>query len=155
AIRWSAPTADSPPLALLGAGLMRVPFGLEVRQQTRARLFLEESQVGRALFPGDYDLGVRLRGGLFLLPSQLAMMTGAPVGERAFPGRDPDRGKDLVGRLALSGKPGTRVALEAGLSGLVGTGFHAGSAATKDAATWRDANGDGQVQATEFQAVKG
>ena len=44
-------------------GLMRIPFGFEVQELDYVRPFLERATVLRALFPGEFDLGARLRGG--------------------------------------------------------------------------------------------
>src|SRR5262249_20921367 len=43
-------------------GLFKIPFGFEVLQSDRDRVFLERSTVVRALFPGEYDLGVGVAG---------------------------------------------------------------------------------------------
>src|SRR5262249_9327436 len=52
----------APPLLMLSFGLFKIPFGYEVIESDRDRLFLERSTAERALFPGEYDLGVRLSG---------------------------------------------------------------------------------------------
>jgi len=43
-------------------GVPKIPFGFEVEQSDKERLFLERSTVVRALFPGEYDVGARLSG---------------------------------------------------------------------------------------------
>jgi hypothetical protein len=110
--------------------------------------------MARALFPGDYDLGVQLRGGWRFLRYQLAFTNGEPVGEKSLPGRDFNAAKDLVGRLAAVGQAGP-VQFDVGLSGLGGTGLHAGTPATKDVLAWRDDNEDGQIQEVEIHVVGG
>lgn len=151
--RW--PADGERPLVQVRAGLLRIPFGLDVREEPLRRAFLEPSTVAQALFPGSFDLGVELSGAWRFVRYQLAVMNGEPVGERALPPRDPNAAKDFVGRVAAVAKPAPPVTVEAGASGLWGTGFHPGSPATKDTLAWRDANEDGQVQTTELQVVGG
>lgn len=152
--QWPA-AEDRPPYVQVAAGLFKIPFGREVLQYDPERLFLERSQMVRAFFPGEYDLGLRAQGGWRFLRYVLSGMNGAPVGEQMFSARDPNRSKDLLGRLGIDGQLGKRVRLRAGLSGLYGTGFSPGSASTKDILTWRDDNDDGQVQPSELQALRG
>ncbi len=121
--RWQ-PT-DAPPLVMLTGGLIRTPFGFDVRQLVRQRLFLEPSLVARALFPGDYDVGVRLMGALGFFRYEVGAMNGEPVGTRSFPGQDPNRAKDWVGRLAVAFGETGGLGFELGASGLEGRGFHA------------------------------
>lgn len=142
------------PLAELVVGLFRVPFGHDVRQGHRERLFLEEVAVARALFPGDYDLGLQLRGGWRFLRWQLGFTNGEPVGERSLPGRDFNAAKDFVGRLAATAGAGP-FRFDVGVSGLQGAGLHPGSPATKDVLVWRDDNEDGQAQEVELHVVGG
>ncbi len=135
-------------------GLLRTPWGYEVSQRDQDRFFLERSTASRALFPGVFDLGVRLRGGWRFVDAQIALMNGDPLGDRAFPVQDPNRAKDLVGRLGVSGARGP-VRFAVGLSGLTGTGFHRGTPETKDVFVWRDQNEDGIVQLSEIQVITG
>lgn len=144
-----------PPYVQLAAGLFKIPFGREVLQYDPERLFLERSQMVRAFFPGEYDLGLRAQGSWRFLRYALSGMNGAPAGEQMFSSRDPNRSKDLLGRLGIEGPLGRAVRLRAGVSGLWGTGFSPGSASTKDVLVWRDDNDDGQVQPSEIQAVRG
>jgi hypothetical protein len=135
-------------------GLLRTPWGYEVNQRDQDRFFLERSSVSRALFPGVFDLGVRLRAGWRFIDVQIAMVNGDPLGDRAFAVQDPNHAKDIVGRLGVSGARG-RVAFAAGLSGLTGTGFHRGTPETKDVLVWRDQNEDGIVELSEIQVIPG
>src|SRR5215471_7394261 len=135
-------------------GLLRTPWGYEVGQRDQDRFFLERSAVSRALFPGVFDLGVRLRGGWRFFDAQVALVNGDPLADRTFPVQDPNRAKDVVGRLGVSGVR-RRVAFAAGLSGLTGTGFHRGTPETKDVLVWRDQNEDGIVQLSEIQVIPG
>jgi hypothetical protein len=154
-VRWPFAETGRPPVVTVAIGLLKIPFGLEVPQYNAERLFLERSNVSRALFPGDFDLGVRVHGGVRFLRYALAAMNGDPVGARGYPGRDPNQSKDLLGRLGIDVAPGHRVSVAGGVSGLYGTGFHRGTPATKDVLTWRDANGDGLVQLSELQVISG
>ncbi len=144
-----------PPLLMLVAGLTRIPFGFEVQQLDWVRLFLERSNVARALFPGEFDLGAKLQGGWRWLRWQLAVMNGQPSGDKQFALRDPAKSKDLLGRVGADTPLGGRVRLSVGVSGLWGTGFHAGTAATKDTLVWHDTNLDGQVDPSEITGVLG
>jgi len=135
-------------------GLLRTPWGYEVGQRDQDRLFLERSAVSRALFPGVFDLGVRLRGGWRFFDAQVALVNGDPLADRTFPVQDPNRAKDIVGRLGVFGAR-RRVAFAAGISGLTGTGFHRGTPETKDVLVWRDQNEDGIVQLSEIQVIPG
>jgi len=153
--RW--PTSGVVPLAQVSAGLMCIPFGRDVRQAMSEpidRTFLEPTTMARAMFPGSFDLGLRLSGGWRFLRYELAVMNGEPVGEHGLPGKDPNAAKDFIGRVGLVTSVGP-VLLKAGVSALWGAGFHPGSPATKDTLVWRDANEDGQVQSTELQIVGG
>lgn len=141
----------------LSAGVLRVPFGYEVGEQLdTARLFAERSQLAQAFVPGQFDAGVRLAGEHGWLRWAVAAMNGEPLGTRAFPLRDPNRAKDLLGRVVTHLEPlPKRLEVEVGLSGLVGWGFHAGTQATKDTIQWRDVNEDGLLQQSELQLVRG
>lgn len=136
-------------------GLFKIPFGREVLQYDPERLFLERSHVVRALFPGEYDLGLRVQGGYRFLRYAIAAMNGAPAGEQMFALRDPNRSKDFLGRLGIDVPLGRWGGVRAGASGLYGTGFSPGAPATKDMLSWRDDNEDGLVQPSEILAIRG
>lgn len=136
-------------------GLFKTPFGFEVLEADNRRPFLERSTVIRALFPGEFDLGARIAGGWRFLDYKLGLMNGDPIGERAFPGRDPNESKDVVGRLGIDAQPLPRVRVLAGFSWVTGMGFHKGTPSTKDTLVWRDANQNGIVDATEIQVIPG
>jgi hypothetical protein len=152
---WRNPAAPRLPWLQLTLGLFKTPFGFEVLQSDRDRLFLERSNAERALFPGEYDLGARLQGGWRFLRYALGVMNGDPVGEKAFPGRDPTESKDVVGRLGVDLAVLRRLGLRAGFSALYGNGFHRGTAASKDTLVWRDTNEDGAVQLSEIGVIVG
>ena len=149
-------TADGrAPLLQVTAGQFKIPFGLEVPQSDRERLFMERSSVVRSLFPGEYDLGLRLSGQWRFLTFAAAWMNGHPIGEKAFPLQAPVAPRDVVGRLGVDAKLVPSVRVEAGVSVLIGSGFHAGSPATKDQLVWRDINGDNVAQVSELQVILG
>jgi len=153
--RWASADRDAPPYVMATVGLFKIPFGREVLEPETARLFLERSSVIRALFPGNYDLGVRLQGGFRFLRYAFAAMNGAPIGERQFPGRDPEKSKELVGRVGVHTAIVRGIHVQAGFSGLGGHGFHEGTPSTKDVLVWRDANENGLVEGTEIQVIAG
>jgi len=142
------------PWLRLVVGLLRIPYGFEVQERDDQRLFLERSTLARALFPGEFDLGARLEGNWRWLRVQCAVLNGHPAGDAQFALRDPTETKELVGHVGVDAGGG-RVRVQAGVSAVWGTGFHAGTAATKDTVIWRDANLDGQVDATELIGVPG
>jgi hypothetical protein len=147
---------DEPGPVLKGTvGLFKTPFGFEVLQSDRVRVFLERSNVVRALFPGEYDLGVRAQGEWRFLRYAVALMNGKPIGEKLLQDKAPLAPRDVVGRVGVDAEFVPEVRLEAGFSALVGSGFHPGSAATKDQLTWRDLNGDNQAQASELAIISG
>ena len=144
----------SPPLLMATIGLFKIPFGFEVGESDRERLFLERSTTARALFPGEYDLGARLQGGWRFLRYALAVQNGEPVGEKAYPLRDPNHQKDWVGRVGIDGGEDP-VSVVAGFSALYGTGFHKGLAATKATFQWVDNNQNGFIDSGELQPTPG
>ena len=146
--------ATEPALVAITAGLFKIPFGADVPTSDRDRIFLEPGWAARALFPGNYDAGAMLAGGWRFARWQLAITNGAPVGDAQFTGRDPTSAPDLVGRAGVEVELGG-VTARGGLSALVGTGLHAGTAPTKDQLTWVDANEDGMVQTTELGVIPG
>jgi hypothetical protein len=143
------------PYVMASLGLLRIPFGFEVQEKDFIRFFLERSNVARALFPGEFDLGARLQGGWRFLRYQLAVMNGHPAGELQYPGRDPIGAKDFLGRLGTDIDITRKMNVSGGFSALVGTGFHAGSPGGKDVLVWRDVNEDGMVEPTEIQVIGG
>jgi hypothetical protein len=158
--RQVAPAPDAPvvrePWFRVSAGLMRTPFGFEVPEWDFDRPFLERSTVASALFPGTYDLGLGIFGGFRFVRYALAVLNGDPIGEKTFPGRDPNKSKDLVFRVGGASRLAEAVVLEGGVSGLTGRGFHKGNPATTDTIQWQDANNNGIVDdLTEIQVIPG
>jgi len=143
------------PLLMATIGLFKIPFGFEVGQSDRERLFLERTTAEHGLFPGEYDAGARLMGGWRFVRYMFAVMDGEPIGERTFPLRDPNRAKDFVGRLGVDTPISDTVWIAGGFSGLSGTGFHAGTTATKTSLQWVDLNGNGVLDNGEIQIIPG
>ncbi|HEY7955610.1 MAG TPA: hypothetical protein VII38_09965, partial [Polyangia bacterium] len=154
-VKWPAHDPSAPPYVMASIGLMRIPFGFEVLQKDYVRLFLERSNVMRALFPGEFDLGIRVQGGWRFLRYAIAAMNGNPAGDKQFALRDPNQSKDLVGRVGIETRLLSRLGLSGGISGVYGTGFSQGSGPTKDVIVWHDTNLDGQVDPTELTALPG
>jgi len=143
------------PLLMATVGLFKIPFGFEILQSDRDRIFLERSTAEQALFPGEYDLGARLQGGWRFVRYAIAVQNGDPLGEKAFPGRDPNAAKDIVGRLGIETPIVETVTVSAGFSGLTGKGFHRGTPATKSVIQWSDKNEDGAFTSDEIVTVPG
>ena len=143
------------PYATLTAGLFRTPFGVEVPMAERTKPFLEPPTFARALVPGNYDAGAMVSGGYALVRWSAGVVNGAPVGDARWHGSDPSSSHDLVGRIGAVVPGPRKFWVEGGVSGLAGSGFHAGSPATKDDLQWTDDNGDGLVNASELTVVPG
>ncbi len=154
-VRWPAHSDDRLPSLVATAGLMRIPFGFEVQELDWVRPFLERATVLQALFPGEFDLGVRLWAKYRFLDWGVAVMNGNPIGSKTFPDLDPTHEKDLVGRIGIDVALAPGVRLRAGVSADAGTGFHPGTPTTKDVVVWQDANGDGVVQPNEITVIPG
>lgn len=137
------------------AGLFKIPFGREVPAPEAERDVLEPTYTARALFPGNYDGGVRARASWRALELTVAFTNGAPSGDAQFRGRDPSQTWDLVGRAGAAGELTYGVTLGGGLSVLTGQGLHPGTPATKDELRWLDQNEDGIVQDTEIVVAPG
>jgi hypothetical protein len=148
--------AAAAPWFRVTAGLLRTPFGVEVPEWDYDRTFLERSSAFGALFPGTVDLGAGIFGGFRFVRYALAVMNGDPIGEKAFPGLDPNKSKDLVFRLGAATRVTDEVIVEAGFSGLTGRGFHKGNPATVDQIQWQDANANGIIDdPTELVVIPG
>jgi len=146
---------ELPDLFMASLGLLRIPFGAEVQERDRDRLFLERSNVGRALFPGAFDLAARLQARWRSLVLQLAATNGDPAGSGKYALQNTNAAKDLAGRLAANIVGSGRLRVEGGVSFLQGKGFHPGTPATKEVLVWRDQNEDGIVQTSEIQIIPG
>jgi len=134
---------------------MRIPFGYEVQEIDYVRPFLERANMLQALFPGEFDLGMRLGIRYRFLDWTIAVMNGNPIGNKVFPALDPVQAKEIVGRLGVDVEIAPGVRFQAGVSGDTGTGFHPGTPATKNVLVWQDQNGDGLVEPNEITAIGG
>lgn len=153
---WRNPDAAKPPFVMVSFGLTGIPFGHELRIGQREMPFMERSAGSLAFFPGPVDVGVRVRGGLGAFRYDLAVMGGNPLDDRANGpgGIDPTSKPDSSGRLGFEVRPG-KIALGGGVSGLIGTGFHAGQDAQKSRLEWVDFNENGVLNSGETVAVPG
>lgn len=148
-------TYQALPAIKVGLGIAKIPFGYEVEESDRTRLFLERSNAERALFPGEYDVGAKISGGWKFLRYAVAVQNGEPVGEKGgFTLRDPNQAKDVSARAGIDTAAGD-IHIAGGLSFLTGRGFHAGTPVTKDQLVWRDLNEDGTVNTGEIQVIPG
>jgi hypothetical protein len=140
---------------MVTGGLILTPFGYELQELDITRMWLERSTVSGAMFPTPYDLGLRVLGGYRFVHWQLGIMNGDPLGDKTFPGRDPNKSKDLVFRVGAGSDVVKGLRIEAGVSGLTGRGFHEGTPSTKDQLVWRDQNENGVVELPELQVAPG
>jgi hypothetical protein len=154
-LKWPPERGNPLPLLMATVGLFKIPFGYEIGQSDRERLFLERSTAEHGLFPGEYDAGARLQGGWRFVRYALAIMDGEPIGEKAFPLHDPNNAKDVVGRVGIDTPITPAVWIAGGFSGLGGKGFHAGTPASKATLQWNDRNGDGVLEQGEIVVVPG
>jgi hypothetical protein len=154
-LKWPPERGNPVPLLMGTIGLFKIPFGFEVVQSDRERLFMERSTAERALFPGEYDVGVRLQGGWQFVRYAIAVQNGEPIGEKGFSLRDPNQAKDVTGRIGVETPLTPSVFVAAGFSGLSGKGFHPGTPATKATLQWNDRNGDGSLMTSEIVAIPG
>ena len=154
-IKWPGVDSDEP-LVQLGAGVFPVPFGFEMHLQAHfERFFGERTLLSRAFVPGRFDVGIGVSGRYRWLVYSLAAQNGEPLGERSFPGTDPNAAKDFAGRVGVDTQLTSWLRVSGAVSVLRGTGFSAGRPPTKDDFVWRDFNEDGQVSPSELQPVKG
>jgi hypothetical protein len=152
-LKWP-PERGAMPLLMGTIGAFKIPFGFEIGQSDRERLFMERSNAERAMFPGEYDAGARLMGGWRFVRYVVAIMNGEPVGEKGgFPFRDPNQAKDVVGRVGVDTPVAPTVWVAGGFSGLTGKGFHPGTPAAKATLQWTDRNLDGQLSGLNEIAV--
>lgn len=142
------------PLLVLTAGITDLPFGAELGESQRDRVFMERSIGSTALFPTEADIGVKLWGAYRFLNYAVAVVNGEPLVDRAFP-RDPVAAKDVVGRVGTRAVLLPSLTLEGGVSFYNGTGFSPGRDATKDTITWIDDNNNGFAEPHEIQGVTG
>ena len=148
---------NAPPLLAFTVGLSDIPFGYELFDPNRSRLFLERTTASRAFFPGDNDFGARLTGAVGFFRYAVGVLDGTPVpdSEPASAGFDSTSEKDIIARLGGEAQPRGDFGVGGGVSFVRGTGFHAGTPATKNSFQWQDLNGNGAVDAGETMALLG
>jgi hypothetical protein len=154
-LRWPQKPDPRVPSLMATMGLMPIPFGYEVPELDYVRPFLERATMLQALFPGEFDLGMRFKVKYRFLDAAIAVMNGNPIGDLEFPDLDPVQTKDLVGRLGAEVEVAPGIRVQWGVSADTGTGFHPGTPATKFQLVWQDQNGDGLVEPNEIVAVGG
>ncbi len=152
-----ASDASAPPLAALTAGLTSIPFGYELYEPNRTRIFLERTTASRAFFPGDPDFGATISGAVGFFRYALAAFNGTPVpdSEPNALGFDPTSAKDVMARFGAETQPAKEVGVSGGVSFVSGTGFHAGTRATKATVQWQDTNQNGVLDPGEVIGVPG
>jgi hypothetical protein len=134
------------PLAQLTLGMFRLPFGFELPQSAGVRWFMERTQLSRALFPTEIDLGGRLSGEAGPFRYAAAVTNGEPLGEKSgFQLQDPNKNKDFTISVGAKGSPVDVLTVSGGISANKGRGFHPGTSATKATATWNDQNENGII----------
>jgi hypothetical protein len=146
--------ATLPPLLGLAAGITDLPFGFELTESARDRIFMERTLASSALFPTEMDAGARLFGGYAFLRYAVAVSNGEPVNRNGLP-HDPNSAKDVTGRIGAEGNVGKALKLAGGSSFATGSGFHRGQPARKSVIRWRDDNEDGTLQPSEIIATPG
>lgn len=146
--------AELPPVVGLAAGVIDLPFGYELTESTRDRVFMERSLASSALFPTEMDAGARVFGGYSFLRYAVAVSNGQPVDRNGLP-HDPNAAKDVTGRIGAEGQLSGSLKLAGGSSFASGKGFHSGQPARKSVIRWRDDNEDGSLQPSEIIATPG
>jgi len=146
---------DLPPLIMLSMGVTDLPFGFELLESARVRPFMERSLGSAALFPTEMDVGLKLSGAVSFVRYAFAVTNGEPVDSLNRYPRDPNAAKDFSGRVGVETQPLAALSIAGGTSFYQGTGFHAGTDATKPSFTWLDINEDRAIQPNELQAVPG
>jgi hypothetical protein len=146
---------DLPPLVMLTLGVTDIPFGFEVQESARVRLFMERSLGSLAIFPTEMDVGMKLSGAVSFLRYAFAVTNGEPVDALNRYPRDPNAAKDFSGRVGVVTKPLPALSMSGGTSFYQGKGFHAGIDATKPSFGWLDINEDRVIQPNELQALPG
>ncbi len=96
-----------------------------------------------------------LAGGVGFFRYAVAAMNGTPLGSGALPVGDPTHAKDILARFGVDTHPSDAVRVAGGVSALYGTGFHAGTPATKPSTVWVDTNQNGVIDAGELTGIPG
>jgi hypothetical protein len=117
---------------------------------------MERSNLSRAFWPGEPDVGVRFAGALSFFRWTLSAVNGEPLGEKtSWTLQNPHQAMDVIFRFGADANPEPNLAIAGDVSALRGKGFHPSTDATKTTIQWTDLNGDGIVQSNEIQGVPG
>ena len=104
-----SPRETAPPLAALTMGVTDIPFGFELLDSPRERVFMERTQGSLAFFPGEADVGVRLWGGAGFFRYQLgALINGVPhrpTRPASCPAATRPSSKDIIARIGADTEP--------------------------------------------------
>jgi hypothetical protein len=152
---WRARDPAEPPRLVLTMGLTDIPFGYELFEPNRTRLFMERTTASRAFFPGDTDFGIRAMGAVGFFRYAIGIFDGTPVSDSvpSAAGFDPTSEKDVMARFGVESRPSSKVGLSGGVSFVRGTGFQPGTTSTKGSLQWQDVNQNGSVDPGEIQGV--
>lgn len=137
------------------AGLFRLPWGAQTPTSPRDRPFLELPTMNRALFPGDIDAGVMVRGQYGYARYAIAATNGSPAGDAQWKGVDPSASYDVMARVGADVPLPNKVRVVGGVSAITGSTISPGTPGTKDQLVWVDENGDGLVSPSELQVLPG
>jgi uncharacterized coiled-coil protein SlyX len=133
--------APAPALVKMTAGMLIVPFGYELTESPRTRLFMERTQASRAFYPSEPDLGLKISGEVGWFRYDVALLNGEPLGTpNGFALQDPNNHKDLLIHVGAVTKPSERLTVSGGVSMINGKGFVKGTDATKGTLAWSDIN---------------
>jgi hypothetical protein len=139
------------PVLQLTVGMFKLPFGFELPESSSQRWFTERTQLSRALWPSEIDVGARLHGAVSAFRYALAVTNGEPLGEKSgFQLQDPNANKDVTLNVGVKTSPVDGFEISGGVSALTGKGFHAGTGLTKSVVGWRDLNENGQIENGEL-----
>jgi len=143
----------TPPIVLTG-GITDIPFGAELGESQRDRLFMERSLSSLAIFPSNADLGAKLWGAYGPVDYAVAVVNGEPLADNGWP-QDPNAAKDVTGRFGALAKLGEKAQIKGGVSFYVGKGTSLGTPGSKGTLQWVDLNSNGTVDAGEVQGLTG
>lgn len=155
---YGKPAPHALPLVGVTLGAFRVPFGYEAPESARTRWFMERTQMSRALFPTEIDVGARLAGKISVFRYDVALTNGEPLNEKSgFALQDPNANKDVFARFGAEVEPSDAFRVSGGVSFNRGKGYHPATSATVDGLQWQDLNHNGAVDVAsgELKGVAG
>lgn len=133
----------------LTVGQQNIPFGYEIEYSSSQRDFPERSLAENVLFKGERDRGINLS---YAAPeyflANIGVFQGYGIEDRNFTWWDPTKEKAVIAR--ARGRFGM---LDLGVSGYWGDNFQPGTAAVPASTTWRDTDGDFEVDPNEVTNV--